>query len=162
MGGYCLLVRIRQYAYFVLFSERMSAVEMTALIGVEPDSFAVLGARLRVPRAVPLAHSWQVQCRDAGLTVGEQVARVVARLLPYEARITGLAAQLARAPGGGARLSVVRYFDDDEGEDELLSPPDAALQKLSGQHQLLGWNLSAQVLGFLVAVGADLDVDEYG
>ena len=161
-GGYRLLVRIRQYAYFALFSEHMSAAEMTGLIGVEPDSFGVLGARRHIPRAVPVAHSWRAQCRDAGLTVDEQVERVVARLLPYQTRIARLAAQLAHESVGGARLSVVRYFNDDEGEDELLSEPDAPLQKLPGQHQLLGWHLSARVLGFLVTVGADLDVDEYG
>lgn len=153
---------MRQYAYFALFSERMPAAQMTGLIGVEPDSFGVRGARWRGPRVVPVAHSWRVECRDAGLTVDEQVERVVARLLPYQERIARLAARLACDPGGGARLSVVRYFNDDEGEEEVLSPPDAPLRKFPGQHQLLGWNLSARVLGFLVAVGADLDVDEYG
>jgi hypothetical protein len=58
-------------------------------------------------------------------------------------------------------MSVVRYFNDDEGEEEAFSAPNAPLQKLQGQHQLLGWNLGSRVLGFLVAVGADLDVDEY-
>jgi hypothetical protein len=28
--------------------------------------------------------------------------------------------------------------------------------------EMSGWSLDARVLGFLVAVGADLDVDEYG
>jgi hypothetical protein len=36
-----------------------------------------------------------------------------------------------------------------------------SLQSLPGQHHLLGWQLDAQVLAFLVAVGAELDVDEY-
>jgi hypothetical protein len=40
---------------------------------------------------------------------------------------------------GGARLCVVRYFDDGEGEEERLSHPRT-----------------------LVAVNADVDVDEYG
>jgi hypothetical protein len=139
----------------------MPAAEMTGLIGVEPDGFAVLGARRRSPHAVPVAHSWQVHCRDTGLTVDEQVERVVTRLLPYQAPIAQLAAQLSGDPGGGARMSVVRYFNDDEGEEEAFSAPNAPLQTLQGQHQLLGWNLGSRVLGFLVAVGADLDVDEY-
>jgi hypothetical protein len=62
----------------------------------------------------------------------------------------------------GAVLQVVRYFDDPDGEEEELSPPDAELQKLSGQHQLLGWHLDREVLDFLMATGASLDVDEYG
>jgi hypothetical protein len=35
-------------------------------------------------------------------------------------------------------------------------------EKLSGQHQLLGWHLPGDVMRFLVDVGAELDVDEYG
>lgn len=141
-----------QYSNFALFSERMPAAEMTGLIGVEPDRVGVRGSRRHVPRAVPVTHSWRVECRDAGLTVDEQVGRVIARLLPYHAQIAQLAAQLAQEPDGGARLSVVRYFNDDEGEEEVLSAPDAPLQKFPGQHQLLGWNLSAPVLEFLVSV----------
>lgn len=43
----------------------------------------------------------------------------------------------------------------------MLSPPDAALQKLPGQHQLLGWVLEPETMRFLVAANASVDVDEY-
>jgi hypothetical protein len=39
--------------------------------------------------------------------------------------------------------------------------PDG-LEKLSGQHQLLGWHLDRHVLNFLSEVGAEFDADEYG
>jgi hypothetical protein len=64
--------------------------------------------------------------------------------------------------GGGCYLQLVRFFDDEDGEEEELSPPDAPLQKLSGQHQLLGWHLDRDSLGFLAHVGAEIDADEYG
>lgn len=160
-GRYPPGVRIRQYAYFALQSEITSAAEMTGVIGVEPDRFLVRGARRTVPRVAPPLHSWQVRCCDAGLTVDEQVGRVIGRLLPYQDRIAQLAARLADEPGGSAWLSVVRYFNDADGEEELDASPHPQFEKLTGQHQLLGWALDASALGFLVAVGAHLDVDEY-
>jgi hypothetical protein len=39
--------------------------------------------------------------------------------------------------------------------------PDG-LEKLAGQHQLLGSHLNREVLDFLTEVGAELDADEYG
>jgi sirohydrochlorin ferrochelatase len=39
--------------------------------------------------------------------------------------------------------------------------PDG-LVKLSGQHQLLGWHVSGDVLDFVREVHAEIDVDEYG
>jgi hypothetical protein len=36
------------------------------------------------------------------------------------------------------------------------------LEKLSDQHQLLGWHLDRGVVQFLDEVDAELDVDEYG
>jgi len=59
-------------------------------------------------------------------------------------------------------MQVVRYLNDESGEEEELSSPDAPWQKLSGQHQLLGWALEREVLEFLLATGACFDVDEYG
>jgi len=36
------------------------------------------------------------------------------------------------------------------------------LEKLAGQHQLLGWTLTAEVIDFFRDLGANLWVDEYG
>ena len=55
------------------------------------------------------------------------------------------------------------WLGPDEGEEEEIPPIDEdGLEKLSGQHQLLGWRLDSDTMAFLVAVGAFLDVDEYG
>jgi hypothetical protein len=56
----------------------------------------------------------------------------------------------------------VRYLDDEEGEPERVSNSEAGVQKLGGQHQLLGWHLSSDDLGFLSRIGASIDADEYG
>jgi len=70
---------------------------------------------------------------------------------------------LAEGPRCGASIGVVRHFE--EGEEEVIREGEVdglRLESLPGQHQLLGWHLDAEVLAFLVAIGAELDVDEYG
>ncbi|MGW4379244.1 DUF4279 domain-containing protein [Kitasatospora sp. NPDC004531] len=142
---------VHQYAYFALFSPHVSADEMTSRLGIAPDEVSVRGSRLAEPRAIPVHHSWKAVCRDPGLCVDEQIARILDRLRPHAAGLAGLAGQLA-ADGGGAVLQVVRYFND---SDRAAAParPDAP--------NLLGWHLDREVLDFLTAVGAELDVDEY-
>jgi hypothetical protein len=56
----------------------------------------------------------------------------------------------------GAVLEVVRYFDHSGGEE-----PGRPREPVD-RHRLLGWALNHEVLEFLAATGAHLDVDEYG
>ncbi|MGO4748749.1 hypothetical protein AB4212_08975, partial [Streptomyces sp. 2MCAF27] len=61
-----------------------------------------------------------------------------------------LASRLA-GNGGGAVLQVVRYFNDtDQDQPNTVDAPN-----------LFGWHLDRSVLDFLIATGAELDVDEY-
>jgi len=78
------------------------------------------------------------------LTLDAQIGRVLERIEPLHAWLLGL------IPGQdvSAQLVIVCDFDDEEGEDEL---PDVAatedrklLEKLPGQHQLLGWFLTSE------------------
>jgi hypothetical protein len=156
-------VRVGQYVYFALSSPSVSAQEMTARLCLEPDEVSVRGSRTSAPPR-PVAHVWKIVCRERGLTVDEQVGQIMRRLRPHRDEIAALSRELAaRDPGqAGAVLEVVRDFDDPDGEEEELSPPDAYFQKLPGQHQLLGWSLDLEVLQFLLVTGAHLDVDEYG
>jgi hypothetical protein len=156
-------MRVRQYVYFALHSSTLPAAEMATRLGLEPDEVSVRGSRTTTPPR-PVTHVWKIVCRDRGLTVDEQIDRVMARLRPYRERIAALV-QAITADGfeyDGAVLEVVRHFDDADGEEERLDPPEAALQRLAGQHQLLGWSLDREVLEFLLATGAHFDVDEYG
>ncbi|WP_030372107.1 DUF4279 domain-containing protein [Streptomyces rimosus] len=152
---------LEQYVYFALSSERMSAREMTVLLGVQPDETSVRGSRSSQP-AVPVCHRWKIVCREPGLRVDEQIAHVLDRLRPHTDRIAGIVKQLADEPGaeGTAVLEVVRYFSDahepgddgDNGDDE---------QSGTEKPNLLGWSLDRKVLEFLAVTGAVLDVDEY-
>ncbi len=60
---------------------------------------------------------------------------------------------------------MVRFLGEeagDEGEEDDAHLRTDGITRLAGQHQLLGWGLSADDLGFLTRVRATIDVDEYG
>jgi hypothetical protein len=149
-------VQVNQYAYFGLFSRSISASEMAAVIGLEPDETTVRGSRRTEPNAIPVRHCWKIVCREPGLRVDEQIARIIDRLAPHTAVIAALAGRLdTEDEGSGAVLEVVRYFNDKEAEQHNHS--DAAVETPN----LFGWHLDREVLDFLHATGAVLDVDEY-
>jgi hypothetical protein len=153
-------VKIRQYVYFSVYSETATADEIAAYLGLAPDRTIVRGSRSDDPPRPP-QHGWQLVCDSAGLRIDEQVGSVLDRLRTIEDRLLTIGGDLL-GQVGGCNLQLVRYFDDDEGEEEELSPPNAPLQKLAGQHQLLGWHLERDSLQFLARVGAEIDADEYG
>ncbi|MFC7619479.1 DUF4279 domain-containing protein [Microlunatus sp. GCM10028923] len=156
-------MRIRQYVYLALTSSKLSASQIGQRIGLEPDEVGVLGSRRADPPRPP-RHTWKLVCREPGLRVDEQIGQLLVRLRPHRDAIAEFARELRRDDPnhGGGRFFVVRNFDHEDGEEELLSPPDAEFQKLPGQHQLLGFDLDAELMAFLVEAQADLDVDEYG
>lgn len=165
VSGYGYSVSVRQYVYLSLFSTDTTAAQMAAVIGIEPDSISVRAAR--IPEMdLPRRHRWNVECRESGLAVDEQIARVVSRVNSQLSRIAELINQLEREdPPGGAVLQVVRYFNENDGGDEghrenISKEGLIESEDISGQ-KLLGWHLSQDVLEFLMAVHAELDVDEY-
>ncbi|ACZ83872.1 DUF4279 domain-containing protein [Streptosporangium roseum] len=157
-------MRVRQYVYFALKSETMTAAEIATRIGLEPDETMVRGSRTAEPPR-PVVHAWKVACHGPGMTLDEMIAHLVDRVEPFSEAIGRLARELDQGRGDDgscAVLQVVRYLDDEDGEEEDLRPPHQGFEKIAGQHQLLGWHLDRRVLQFLVATRAELDVDEYG
>ncbi|KWT63914.1 hypothetical protein ADL21_00765 [Streptomyces albus subsp. albus] len=142
---------LRQYAYFALFSERISAQEITSELGIAPDEVSLRGSRRSAePAVIPVNHSWKIVSREPDLCVDEQISRILDRLHPHTNRLAEVASRVT-ADGGGAVLQVVRYFNDSD-QDQLDT---------SRVPNLYGWHLNRDVLDFLTTVGAELDVDEY-
>ncbi|MEU8379553.1 DUF4279 domain-containing protein [Streptosporangium sp. NPDC048865] len=163
-------MRVRQYVYFALFSQHTSTEEMARWLGIEPDEITVRGSRSTEP-VRPVSHAWKVVCREPDLCVDEQVSRVLERLRPHTDRIAELAARLRaenavdtmdaeNAKYGGAVLEVVRYLND-HADDPRTSLSNTMNSRSSQESALLGWHLAPDVLRFLTATGAALDVDEY-
>jgi hypothetical protein len=126
-----------------------------------PDKALEKGSRRLDPPA-PKQHIWEVVCDKPGAPVDELIADVVSRLEPHRPAIQALVATGQAV----TELVIVRYLGawlaEAEGEEEEHVVTEDGLEKLSGQHQLLGFVVEPSVLEFLVAVGATISFDEYG
>lgn len=150
---------VNQYVYFALSSHGTSATDITAILGLQPDEATVRGSRIAAPKPIPALNRWKIVCREPGLRVDEQIARILERLAPHTEAIATLAHRLDTEDrqGPSAFLQVVRYFNHERGEHD--PPADAGAQAEAAN--LLGWHLGRDVLDFLHRTGAVLDVDEY-
>jgi hypothetical protein len=154
-------MKISQRVYFEISSETVPAEAVTANLGMEPDELQVRGAKRAEP-PVPLWHSWSVHCRNHGLKIDAQIEGVLARIESVRSRLV----VLASSQDVHVRLVIVRYFDDEDGEEQsfeaAITKDGKLLEKLPGQHQLLGWYLSDEQLGFLAEIRCAIWADEYG
>jgi hypothetical protein len=132
-------VKVRQSTRFAIFSADVTADEMTERVGLEPDEVLVQGRRRSGPPPVPRSHAWKLVDRGPG-RIDDQAERLIARLRPHRDRLVAL----CREPGFSVGLLIGRHFPDEDGV------PDG-----------FGWHLDAQLVEFLAAVGASIDVDEY-
>jgi hypothetical protein len=150
-----------QYVYLALWSETTTAAEMTADLGVAPDKVMVRGSKRASP-PVPIGHAWKLECRDRGLSLDEQIERVLIRVTPVASKVRSL----VDSGDVKAVLQVVRYFNDHDGEEEAfeasITPEGELLERIPGQHQLLGWHLPTSTIQLLASMSAELDADEYG
>jgi Domain of unknown function (DUF4279) len=86
-------VRIRQKAYFGIFSVTLTATDITGRLRVEPDVIGVRGSRSPQP-PLPRHHSWRVTSEQPGLTVADHLDIVVNRLMPYADAIGSLVQEI--------------------------------------------------------------------
>ncbi|MGW6725880.1 DUF4279 domain-containing protein [Nocardia sp. NPDC055029] len=147
------MIKIRQYSYFALYSETMSAVEMTAHLTMEPDRARVQGSKSAEHR-LPRSHSWQI-ARHSTESIDEQIEHLIGRLTPVLPRLISL----INRPDVDASMQVVRYYDDPDGVHG--APGGTMSADVHKWPRPLGWHLTTAVLKFLVATGAELDIDEY-
>lgn len=148
-----LALRIRQYAYYAIFSQQLSAVEMTRRIGVQPDETRV---RDTTSKRGPRCHSWKLTSDDMGpdVDLSVQIEALIARLRPYRSQILEVVEAIreheADVRGTGHVFRIVRHLDDDDGE-------------LDGyQHRLLGWSIAAESVRLLADLDVAISADEYG
>lgn len=150
-------MKISQYVCFVISSREISAKDIESRIGIPGGELEEAGSRSDDPMR-PSENSWHLYCRDRGIDLGDQVEVLLSQLQPSRVAIRNLVLQ----DGAETTLQFVRDFNDEDGEQEVLSVTHEGLQKLSGQHQLLGWSLSMDAIDFLHDVRAVVDADEYG
>ena len=136
------VVRTRHYVYFALKSEVRTGAEMGKRIGLAADRVRVRGSM--VP-SDPRPHTWEIIANEPELRVDEQIARVMDRIRPYQHAIRDcVSIEPCKATLNASRLWL----------DTTREGP--------GFHHPVGWHLSADVMAFLLDVGAELKVREYG
>jgi Domain of unknown function (DUF4279) len=150
-------VKIKQYALFVIYSDTLEPDEISRRVGLAADEVALKASRIKDPPR-PVTNIWKLRSDTRGLTVDDHIELLIERLGPFKSAIRAL---VDAQDGVKTRLEVVRYFGAEDGEEEVIDVVDG-LEKLAGQHQLLGWELKRDVLEFVCDVDADLWVDEYG
>ncbi len=150
-------MKIKQYVYFGISSEVLTAEMIAGRIGLEPDKIMVRASRTADPPR-PRRHKWELGSYEPGLDISDHVSRVLVRVEPARDAICALVDEGEVQ----AWLQFVRTFGTEDGEEEIIDETPEGLVKLSGQHQLLGWHLHRDTLAFLHDVGAEIDADEYG
>ena len=82
------------------------------------------------------------------------------------APVAGRVRELVEEHDVDATLTIVRYFDDEAGEDDAsaagVTPEEELFERLPGQHQLLGWILPSESIELLASMRAQICADEYG
>lgn len=149
-------MKVKQYCYFAVKSEIVSAAEISMRLGMEADAVVVMGSK--VPGLVPRCHSWKLVERDAERDsdgIGDQIQRLVDRLSPIRSRLITLTAN----PDVSSVMQVVRYSDDPEGV--RAAPGGTPADQMGQWSRPLGWHLSLPTIEFLSSTRTELDVDEY-
>ena len=137
-------MKLTQYAYFAIYSPRVSAQEIEERVGVAPDRVVVKGSKQAEP-PIPKEHGWQLRSGRPDASLSDQIEELHARLTPIENRIVALLGELGS--DAGCVLQVVRELNDPSASE-------------SGD-DLLGWGLSPAAVALLARLGALIDVDEY-
>ena len=154
-------MRVRQSASLDIMSETITAITLTEIIGLEADRQSVRGSRNDHPDPLPRFHRWSL---SSGLpdtaTVNDQLDGLMQRMHP---RLTAIKDLLTNPEVGGG-ISVVRHFEEGPETEQVAGPGRTigSLERLAGQHPLLGFHLGDDVLAFVADLGIGLDFDEYG
>jgi len=153
---------MRQYVYFYLGSDVLTAAEIAKRLDLEPDKSAVPGSRRTDSSPVPASHSWSIHSRNQDQRLDDQISEVLARIQP----VGSIVRELVRTTDTLAYLRIVRYFNVQDGIEENLDDISGAgqrvLEHVGGQHQMLGWYLTPNQIELLAHLGAGIDADEYG
>lgn len=135
---------------------------ITEAVGVVPDETRPLGSRRGWPHPIPRFNIWNL---GSGLPdtapLGDHLDALVAKLKPHAARIREFIAN-SDAEGG---LQIVRYFTPGPEDSEVLASNIVeipGMERLGGQHPLLGFHVDESFIRLAVDLGVEIDFDEYG
>src|SRR3984893_3426357 len=105
-------MRIVQYAYFIVYSDVYHPDEISARLGVQPDSISWRASKSSDPPR-PVTNMWQLNPKVSG-TIDVMVEDLVDRLEPLGKQIGAL----TKRDASKIAINVVRRFDDPDGVDD--------------------------------------------
>lgn len=82
-------MKIKQYVYFGISSEALTAETIATRVGLSTDKTRVRGSRTKNPPR-PARHKWEIGSYERGLDMSAHVAAVLARLEPARGEIRAL------------------------------------------------------------------------
>lgn len=154
-------MRVRQHAYLLIRSDAVAPVEVTARLGLEPDRVKPRGSQAAGPPPRPRVHVWILGSgRPDDVPLEDHLDALLARLEPHVDRIGAL---VGAGHTTGA-LQIVRHFEVGAEDDAVLDPGRGVdgLERLRGQHPLLGFHLDHRLVRFADQARLTIDIDEYG
>jgi Domain of unknown function (DUF4279) len=142
----------------VVSSDVFDPDEITSRLFLEPAKVSRRGSR-SVDPLIPVTNLWWYRASGTG-SVDELVLELVELMESIADRLAELTAEGEASVG----ISIMRSFDDPHGVDENFGRADVPdnLEKLPGQHQLLGFHLDVDLMRRLAAFDCPIDCDEYG
>ena len=136
-------MRARQYVYFAVWSDEVSAVEVEERLGLRADNVLVRGSK-DPDRPLPVQHLWAVESQQRDRPLYDQIDEVIARIAPLEAALSDL---LSDGRDVACVLQVVRFLNDADASERETLP--------------LGFGFHRDALQLLGRLNARIDVDEY-
>jgi hypothetical protein len=154
-------MRVRQWAEFGFSSETVEAHIITGMMGVEPDQFSVRGSRAQTPQPLPRFHGWLLR---SGPPEQRDVDHLLGVLMQRVGPLEGAIREVLNLPDVRGGLQVVRQFEEGPEESSVVDPVRTVggLERLGGQHPLLGFALDSEVLAFAARLQLTMSFDEYG
>jgi hypothetical protein len=129
---------------------------------VTPDETKAKGSRAAGPKPLPRFHLWTVQSGFPDTAeLNDHLAALASKISPFIQHIRSF---LDSSDAHG-QFSIVRKF---ESGSELETIVDVGrngpgnLERLRGQHPLLGFHLDREIVDLAHDLGVDFDFDEYG
>jgi hypothetical protein len=155
-------VKVRQYVYLAVRSESVDPGIISERLRLMPDVVKLRGSRRAGPPPVPRTHLWRLNSgvESEDLPLGHHLDALLARLGDSAHRLR----QLTIDEEVSAVIQVVRRFDPGPEDRHVVEPgpPPGEVERLGGQHRLLGFSIEAELLAYAAVAGIGFDFDEYG
>ena len=154
-------MKVRQYVYLGIESDGVDPGVISERLGLMPDDVKLQGSKHQGPPPIPRCHIWRLNS-GAGTDdpLDDHFAALRVRLGDTARRLR----DLQETEEVTAVIQVVRSFEPGP-EDRNINEPGRVvgdLERLGGQHPLVGFDITPELVSYAAEAGIGFDFDEYG